>query len=107
MNLKIVREEGGSKLEVGLHAIIWPDGLRWDEVNGFTKWEGINYKYCNIIEEDLVKDDFRERIIDKKYIDLLLGQIQEILNDEEYDSDKKFKIIEKIIKTVQILLRIK
>jgi hypothetical protein len=34
--IHIIKEEGGSKYAVEIHAIEWQEGLRWDEINGFS-----------------------------------------------------------------------
>jgi len=61
MKLFFTVNEGGQKLRADLHSLEWPDGLRWDEKNGFTR----NYKTLGMTHvAPMVRDDIKSALKD-------------------------------------------
>jgi len=53
--------EGGDKIQITAHSLEWPDGLRWDEKNGFTR----NYKTLGMTHvAPMVRDDIKSALKD-------------------------------------------
>ena len=81
--------EGGDKIQITAHSLEWPNGLRWDEKNGFTR-------------SSRSLEDISENIVINKL--MTMTDMEVLVNDYFYKTETRIQQLEKRINLLKIRL---